>query len=144
MKRTSGLHEDLSREEAVQGSSDRSFGFVFAALFAVIGFGPLVRGHDIRWWSVALAVVFLAIAAVRPSLLKPLNRLWLAFGLLLHRPVNLIVMGLLFYAVITPMAVLMRLLGKDLLRLAPTPGVASYWIARTPPGPAPDSMSRQF
>ncbi|MBT3401824.1 MAG: hypothetical protein HN420_17765, partial [Rhodospirillaceae bacterium] len=91
-----------------------------------------------------VAIAFLAIAFLRPGLLAPLNRLWTRFGLLLHRIVNPIVMGFLFYLTVTPMALIMRALGKDLLRLKRDPEAKSYWIERTPPGPAPDTMSNQF
>ena len=76
-------------------------------------------------------------------MLHPLNRLWMRFGLLLHKVINPIVMGLLFYGTILPTGLVMRLRGKDLLRLKREPGAESYWIARTP-GPAPETMRDQF
>ncbi len=146
MRRDGGVghHEDLRREEAVQGSSDRAFGVVFTVVFAVIGFWPLIGAAEPRWWALAVAGLFLVAALVRPVLLAPLNRLWLRFGLLLHRVVNPIVMGFLFFAVVTPVGLLMRMTGKDPLRLRPDPRAKSYWIAREPPGPAPETMKNQF
>ena len=82
--------------------------------------------------------------SLAPRLLHPLNRVWFALGLLLHHVVNPVVMALMFYGAILPMALLLRALGKDLLRLKREPQAASYWIAREPPAPAPDSMSKQF
>ena len=78
------------------------------------------------------------------GLLAPLNRLWFRFGLLLNSIVSPIVMGLLFYLIITPFALFMRLTGKDLLHLRRDPEAASYWIQREPPGPAPDTIKNQF
>ena len=79
-----------------------------------------------------------------PRLLQPLNRLWFKLGLLLHHVVNPVIMALMFYGAMLPMALLLRWLGKDLLRLKREPEAQSYWIAREPPAPAPGSMSKQF
>ena len=79
-----------------------------------------------------------------PKLLAPFNRLWARFGLLLHRITSPLVLGIMFFAVITPMGWIMRALGKDLLRLKIDPAATSYWIARTPPGPTPESLKDQF
>ena len=142
---TQEFHEDYGREEEVKGSSDRGFGIVFAVVFALVALWPLTGENGaVRLWSAAVAIAFLAIAFLRPGLLAPLNRLWTRFGLLLHRIVNPIVMGFLFYLTVTPMALIMRALGKDLLRLKRDPEAKSYWIERTPPGPAPHTMSHQF
>jgi hypothetical protein len=81
---------------------------------------------------------------MRPSLLSPLNRLWLGLGAILHRIVNPLVMGLMFFAVITPTALILKLIGKDLRRRRFSPGTQSYWIPRQPPGPEPQSMRNQF
>ena len=91
-----------------------------------------------------MAALFLAAALLRPAILNPLNRLWLKFGLLLHRVVNPIVMALLFYGTVLPTGLVMRALGKDLLRLKRQPDADSYWIVRQPPGPAPETMKDQF
>ena len=79
-----------------------------------------------------------------PKLLVPFNRLWARFGLLLHRITSPLVLGIMFFVVITPMGWIMRALGKDLLRLKIDPAATSYWIARTPPGPTPESLKEQF
>lgn len=142
---TQNFHEDYGREEEVKGSSNRGFGQVFAVVFAVVAFWPLTgEGGSVRLWSLGLAVAFLAIAYLRSSLLAPLNWVWTRFGLLLHRIVNPLVMGMLFYGTVTPMGLIMRALGKDLLRLKRDPKARTYWIERKPPGPTPDSMSNQF
>ena len=136
------LHEDLNRDEAPKPSTDRGFGLIFAAVFAVVAGWPLLGGEAPRLWALALSGVFIALALAAPRQLGPLNRLWTRFGLLLSRVMNPLVLGLLFFAVVTPMGLVMRALGKDPLRRRFERGAASYWIERRPPGPAP--MSRQF
>lgn len=137
-------HEDLTREEHVEGSSDRSFGIVFAAVFLIIAAWPLWSGGGLRWWSVAVAAAFAVVAVVAPQLLAWPNRLWLKFGLLLGRIVSPIALGILFYLVFMPIGLLMRALGKDPLRLKRDEAAATYWIRREPPGPPPTSMTNQF
>ena len=137
-------HESLLRDESIQPSSNRSFGFVFAAVFALIGAFPLLSGDSVRAWSLAIAITFLVAALALPSVLTGLNRIWLRFGLLLHRIVSPVVLGIMFFLVVTPTGLLMRLLGKDPLRLRYEETASTYWIDRTPPGPAPESLDRQF
>ena len=144
MSKPSATHERLAGVERIEGSSDRGFGVVFACVFAIIGFWPLVSGEGVVWWCLALAAAFLAVALVRPGLLAPLNRLWTQFGLLLSKVVNPLVMALVFFVTVTPIGVAMRALGKDPLRLRFEPDAESYWIARQPPGPAPETMKNQF
>jgi hypothetical protein len=81
---------------------------------------------------------------LRPAVLHPLNLIWLKFGLLLHRVVNPVIMALLFFGTVLPTGLVMRMLGKDLLRLKHEPGAERYWIVRQPPGPAPETMKDQF
>lgn len=138
------IHERMAHDETVKGSSDRGFGVVFTVVFLVIGLWPLVAGEPLRLWALAVAGVLLGVALLRPGLLAPANRLWLAFGLALHKVVNPLVLGFLFFLTITPMAIVMRLLGKDLLHLRRDAEAKSYWIERRPPGPAPDTMKHQF
>ncbi len=138
------IHEVLTREETVKGSSDRAFGLTFAVVTLILS--GIWYWHDRSWWFYGLiaAAVFAALALAAPKLLAPLNRIWLKIGLLLHRVVNPLVMGLLFFGCITPMAFVIRLMGKDMLRLRFDAKADSYWISREPPGPAPESMRRQF
>jgi hypothetical protein len=137
-------HESYVREESVQGAPNRSFGLLFAGVFALIGLLPLIFGGVARLWAIILAVVFLIAALVFPGVLAPLNRLWMRFGLLLHRIVSPVVLGVMFFGVITPIGLVMRLLGKDPLRLQLDKAAGSYWIERTPPGPAPETFKDQF
>ncbi|OQX11591.1 MAG: hypothetical protein BWK76_18910 [Desulfobulbaceae bacterium A2] len=139
------MHEHIPRyTPQSQGSSDRSFGLVFAAFFLLVGLLPLVHSHGIKSWCLLLSGAFFLLALVCPSVLAPANQLWVQVGLLLHRIVSPIALGVLFFAVVTPTGLIMRLLGKDLLRLRPHPSTATYWISRTPPGPDPDSLKNQF
>src|SRR5207247_87623 len=108
--------------------------------FAVIAVWPLHRGQPGRWWALPVSGVFLLLALTYPFLLRPLNRIWTQLGFLLSRVTNPIVIGAMFFVIFTPVAFFCRLLGKDLLRLAPAPGAESYWIRRQPPGPDPESM----
>ena len=137
-------HEDLSREDEVEGSSDRSFGFVFAAVFLIIAAWPLIHAGSPRWWSVGVAAAFGLVAIVKPVLLAGANKLWMKFGLLLAKVVSPIALGILFYLVFMPIGLLMRVSGKDPLRLKFDPAATSYWIPREPPGPPPTSMTNQF
>jgi Saxitoxin biosynthesis operon protein SxtJ len=139
------VHEDFSRAPEMKGSSDRAFGLVIAAFFALVAVLPALHrpSSSVRWWAVALAAVFLALALSRSATLHPLNRVWQKLGLLLSKVVSPILLALLFYLVITPVGLLMRALGKDPLRLRRRES-SSYWIARQPPGPAPESMRDQF
>ena len=137
--------DDIKRESGDDGSSsNRSFGLVFAGVFLVIGAGPLFFGHSIHLWSLLLSAVFAVLALIAPAVLAPLNRLWTKFGLLLHKIVSPVVLGIMFYLVITPMGAVMRLLGKDPLRLRKDRDAATYWIERTPPGPPPETFVDQF
>src|SRR5262245_34262435 len=137
-------HETFQRDEQVRGSSDLTFGLVVTAFFRAVAFLPVLKGHPARWWASPFAALFLIAALVRPSVLHGLNVLWLRLGLLLQRIVSPVILLLLFYGIFTPAAFLYRLLGKDLLGLRFDHRANSYWIARTPPGPPPESMVNQY
>jgi Saxitoxin biosynthesis operon protein SxtJ len=125
-------------------STDRSFGFVFAAVFAIIGCWPLLYWETPRLWALGIAIAFAAVAFARPNILRPLNRAWLAFGRLLHRVMNPLILGGVFFLCVTPIAYIMRLLGKDVLSLSHRPDLTSYWITRPPSPPASETMKQQF
>jgi hypothetical protein len=137
-------HEDLTRDQEIEGSTNRGFGLVFAAAFLVIAGWPLFHGESPRWWSCGVAAAFALIALTKPALLAGLNRLWTKLGILLGKVVSPIALGVLFYGVLTPVGLFMRLTGKDPLRQKRDPGAASYWLPRRPPGPPPNSMTNQF
>lgn len=138
------IHEPREQEEAVKGSSDRTFGLVFVVFFAVIGLWPLIGDGGIRIWSLAISAVLLVLSMARPSILAPLNRLWMRFGLLLHKVTNPIIMGLIFFLAVTPTALYLKIRRQDPLRRKIDKGARTYWIDRTPPGPAPETMKNQF
>ena len=140
----SNFHEDLHSHSELRGGTNRQFGFVITAVFAIIALWPLRSGAPIRTPALLLAALFFTAALVRPSLLHPLNRLWTRFGILLGRVVNPIVTALLFFLVFTPAGLMARAFGKDALRLKRDPQAATYWIPRADAGPARDTFAKQF
>jgi hypothetical protein len=137
-------HERLVVDEEVSGSSNRSFGVTFAIVFTIVALSPLIRGRSTRGWALIVAAAFLLAALALPRMLAPLSWFWLRFGLLLHACISPIIMGLVFYTTVTPIGLVRRLLGQDPLRLRFDRDAVTYWIERHPPGPAPDTMPRQF
>ena len=136
-------HEDFSRSHDIRDTSNRGFGLVFTGVFVVIGLWPLATGAPPRLWSLMISGAVLLVTLAAPSLLARPRRLWLRFGLLLHRIVSPVILAFLFYGVVTPTGLLMRLFRVDSLRLHHR-SEKSYWIERDPPGPKPDSLSHQF
>ncbi len=134
--------------EAPQGSSDRSFGFVFSIVFAIIAAWPMVMqraaGGSVRVWALAAAAAFLLAAVARPQVLAPLNRVWTRFGLLLHAIVSPVALGVIFFIGIMPIGLIMRAMGKRPLNLQFDRDAQSYWVPRDPPGPPPGTMSDPF
>jgi hypothetical protein len=141
---TSGHHEHGTHQQQVKGGSERSFGLVFAVVLALVGLWPLWHGQAPRWWALPAAAVFLGLALAAPRALRPLNRVWIRFGLLLNRIVSPIVLGLMFYGIITPLGYALRRTAWDPLHLQWESKAASYWIERRPPGPEPQTMIHQF
>jgi hypothetical protein len=117
---------------------------VMAGFFGIVGLWPLLEPAEPRWWSLAIAAAFLVLAALVPRSLTPLNRLWTAFGLLLHKITNPLFLGVIYFLAVVPTGLVLRALGKDLLRTRFDKSAASYWIKREPPGPPPATMTRQF
>ena len=144
MRRAADHHEFGARAMSAEASSDRSFGLVFAAVFALLAAYNAWHGGGAWPVYLAIAVAFLAVALAAPKWLALLNRLWTRFGLMLSMIVSPIVLALMFFLVVTPVGVLMRLTGKDPLRLRHDSGTGSYWIVREPPGPSGESMGQQF
>jgi hypothetical protein len=124
--------------------SNRSFGLVMAAAAAIFGCLPLLRLAPPHWWLIGIAVAFAAFALVVPRALYPLNYLWFRLGLLLHRVMSPLIIGAVFFLCVTPIGLILRLVGKDVLSLRRRADLASYWIARDPPGPEPGTMTNQF
>ena len=142
--RSTSTHESFDRAAALKGASDRSFGLTFAVLLAVLAAISVWRGGPSWPYTLTAALILGLIAVTRPAVLAPLNRGWMKFGRLLNRVTTPLVLGLLFFLMITPMGLVMRLAGKDPLRLKGDRHAPSYWVERKPPGPAPESMPNQF
>ena len=138
-----GFHEDLTRSTGVRAASDRQFGVVAGVFLVAVAVWPALRHGKIRVAVLGAGLAIWLVAAVAPLMLHPLNRAWTALGLLLARVMNPVVMAALFFLVFTPMGLLLRLLGKDPLRLRRSAD-ATYWIERKPPGPPPETMANQF
>lgn len=139
------MHEHTQKHFAEnKSSSDRAFGLVFSTAFAIIAFYPLLAGGAIRLWPLIVAGIFLLLTVVIPSVLAPANRLWMKFGELLHGIVSPLALGIVFYLTVLPTGLLLRLFGKDPLRLRIDSNAESYWIRRSPAGPAAESFNNQF
>ena len=124
----------------IKVSSNRSFGIVFFIVFLLIALYPLLKGNDLRIWSLVISFIFLALGLVNSKILTPLNRLWFKFGLLLGRFISPLIMGIIFFIVVTPTGIIMRLFKKDLLNLKYNKK-ESYWINKSGPK---SKMKNQF
>ena len=121
-------------------SSNRSFGILFSILFAIIAFWPIINGNPLRLWSIPISVIFLVLGLLNSKLLNPLNIVWVKFGELLGRIIAPIVMAIIYFIIVTPIGLFMRLIGKDLLNLKFSK-VNTYWIKREK---KVGSMKKQF
>tara|TARA_E500000178_G_C16885237_1_gene690933 strand:- start:392 stop:775 length:384 start_codon:yes stop_codon:yes gene_type:complete len=126
--------------DEVKLNSNRSFGVVFFIVFLLIGLYPLLKGNDLRIWSLIISFVFLALGLINSRILSPLNKLWFKFGLLLGKFISPIIMGIIFFIVVTPIGIIMRLFKKDLLNLKFNKK-KTYWIDKTGPK---SKMKNQF
>ena len=145
MRKSTGFHENYDRGGDVRGGSNRQLGLVFAAVLAVAGLWPLLgEPPGVRPWALAASAAFVLVAVTVPVVLAPLNVLWTRLGILLSRIIQPVVLGLVFFVVVTPMAIVMRLAGKDPLRRRRERDAETYWIRRDPPGPDPGTMPDQF
>ena len=120
--------------------SNKSFGIVFFVLFLLISLYPLLNNESIRLWSLIVSLIFLVLGILNSNLLSPLNKLWFKFGILLGKIISPLIMGIIFFVVVTPIGLIMRLLGKDLLNLQYR-DYQSYWIEKTGPK---SKMKNQF
>ena len=121
-------------------SSNRSFGIVFFIFFLAIAIYPLINQGEVRIWSLIISLVFLALGLLNSKLLNPLNKTWFKFGLFLGKIISPLVMGIIFFFVVTPIGVLMKILNKDLLNLNYNKK-KSYWIEKNDPK---SKMKNQF
>ena len=139
------MHERFDRHDEVQSASNRAFGAVFTFAFAAIALYVAWRGSPLWLYCAGVAALFGAVTLLIPVLLAPLNRLWMKVGILLSKAVTPVVMAILFYGTAMPTGWLMRVLGKDPLRLKWQRDAKSYWIPWSPPGPDRiASLRKQF
>ena len=120
----------MTSNSKIKISSNRSFGLVFFVVFLIVALWPLKYEEDIRLWSLILSIIFFILGIFNSKLLTPLNKLWFKFGIFLGVIVSPIIMGIVFFFVVTPTGVLMRILRKDLLKMRKVKNISTYWIKR--------------
>ena len=121
-------------------SSIRSFGLVFFVVFLLISIYPLLHGQNLRFWSLIVAIIFLALGLLNSKILTPLNKVWFKFGLLLGSIVSPVIMSIIFFFVVTPISFVMKILGKDILNLKRNNN-NTYWVEKSGPK---SKMKNQF
>ena len=121
--------------------SNRNFGLVFFVFFLIIGLWPLLGTNEIRYWSIFFSIIFFLLGITNSKLLNPLNKIWFNFGILLGKMISPLVMGIIFFLVVTPIGVIMRVFGKDILSLKYNKKDKSYWIEKNGPK---SKMKNQF
>ena len=117
------------KNQKIKIGSNKSFGIVFSIVFLVIAFWPMLNGNEINYWLLAISIVFLILGLINSKILTPLNKIWFKFGILLGNVVSPIIMGIIFFLIVTPTSIIMKLLGKDLLNLKKNNN-NSYWIEK--------------
>jgi len=120
----------IMNNDKLQMSSNKSFGIVFFVFFLIISLFPLFKDGNIRIWAMVLAIIFLILGLLNSTILNPLNKIWIKFGILLGTIISPIVMGIVFFVVVTPTSLIMRILGKNLLGLKKDNTKRSYWLER--------------
>ena len=126
--------------DEIKIGSNRSFGIVFFVVFLLISIYPLLNGENIKYWSLLVSLIFLILGFLKSKILTPLNKIWFKFGILLGRIISPFIMGIIFFFVVTPTGLLMRIFKKDLLNLKFN-NDKSYWIKKTEPK---SKMKNQF
>ncbi len=131
----------MVKKSKIKISSNRNFALVFFVVFLIVGLWPLTFGNPIRIWSTVISLVFLILGLMNSKLLTPLNKLWFKFGMILGAIVSPIVMAAVFFLVVTPIGLIMRVMGKDLLEKKYNKKKQTYWIKRSQ---SFGDMKRQF
>ena len=126
--------------DEIKLTSNRSFGIVFFIVFLIIAIYPLIHGSDLRFWSLIISIIFLILGLLNSKILNPLNKIWFKFGILLGKIVSPLVMGAIFFLVVTPIGIFMKILNKDILKLKFNKN-QSYWIEKNEPK---SKMKNQF
>ena len=121
----------IMNNDKLQMSSNKSFGIVFFVFFLIISLFPLFKDGNIRIWAMVLAIIFLILGLLNSTILNPLNKIWIKFGIILGTIISPIVMGIVFFVVVTPTSLIMRILGKNLLGLKKDNTKRSYWLERS-------------
>ena len=124
----------------VKIGSNRSFGIVFFTVFLVIAIYPLINNGELKLWSLIISLIFLFLGLINSKILNPLNKIWFRFGIFLGKVISPLIMGVIFFLVVTPTGLLMRLLNKDLLNLK-FKKTSTYWIEKNQPK---SKMKNQF
>lgn len=127
--------------DSIKISSNRSFGIVFFVVFLFIALYPITYSEDIRIWSLIISFIFIILGLLNSKILTPLNKLWFKFGVILGKIISPIIMGIIFFLVVTPIGLIMKILGKDLLRLKYNKKDNTYWIEKNGPK---SKMKNQF
>ena len=131
----------MTTNSKIKISSNRNFGLVFFVVFLIVALWPLKHDEDIRLWSLVLSIIFFILGIFNSKLLTPLNKLWFKFGIFLGSIVSPVVMGLVYFLVVAPVGIFMRLLGKDLLKNNKIKNASTYWIERDK---QQSTMKKQF
>ena len=132
---------DSKFNKNIKISSNRSFGIVFFIVFLFIALYPITYSEDIRIWSLIISFIFIILGLLNSKILTPLNKLWFKFGVILGKIISPIIMGIIFFLVVTPIGLIMKVLGKDLLRLKYNKKDNTYWIEKNGPK---SKMKNQF
>ena len=127
-------------KQEIKISSNRSFGIVFSIFFSLVGIYLLLNNSSVYYWSFLISLIFLILGLLNSKILGPLNQIWFKFGILLGKVVSPIVMGIIFFLVITPIAILLKIFGKDVLKLKLNNN-ETYWIEKNEPK---SDMKKQF
>ena len=127
--------------DEIKIGSNKSFGIVFFIVFFIIAIFPLINNSEIRIWAVIISLIFLILGLINSKILTPLNKAWFKFGIFLGKIISPIIMGVIFFLVVTPIGLFMRLLGKDVLNLKLNKKKGSYWIEKVGPK---SKMKNQF
>ena len=121
--------------------SNKSFGIVFFIFFLLVSLYPLTNDESIRYWSLTISIIFLILGLLNSNLLSPLNKIWFRFGILLGKLISPLIMGIIFFLVVTPIGLIMKIIKKDLLNLKFRKDKETYWIEKTEPK---SKMKNQF
>ena len=120
----------MTTNSEIKSSSNRNFGLVFFVVFLIVALWPLKNEEDIRLWSLVISIIFFILGVLNSKLLTPLNKLWFKFGIFLGAIVSPIVIGIVYFLVVTPIGLFMRFSGKDLLKMSKVKNKSTYWIKR--------------